>query len=36
LAPLATDCGPIATASWPLATESPAVELAWKYLVPVL
>ncbi|MCY1304778.1 hypothetical protein D9M70_545470 [compost metagenome] len=34
--PVATAPMPMATESWPMAWESAPVELAWKYLVPVL
>ncbi|MNL37454.1 hypothetical protein D3C87_1595990 [compost metagenome] len=33
---VATAPMPMATESWPMAWESAPVELAWKYLVPVL
>jgi hypothetical protein len=34
LAPMEVAAGPMATEFWPVAVESPAVELVWKYLIP--
>jgi hypothetical protein len=34
LEPMELAAGPMATEFWPVAVESPRVELAWKYLMP--